>query len=194
MLEEEERIETVRLPADDLEFESDPPWAQLASAGQLKAAIVEYIRANGDVLIPELAKAMQPYMEVKGDQGIAVRSNPNTVIWVGLSQSLCESICELISTKRLYIHPTEIERYNDIDEAIRLPILKEPVDERVPRPSWLPSAVRTGPHPVHSNRLARLGRIKWDHPKSWVRAARAIRVGTWVRRHGLKLAGHRSYL
>lgn len=160
MLEAEHRIDTTRLPVDDTEFAPLPPWAQLAAAGQLKAGIVEFVRKDGDVLFPELVEAMNPYMEVGGDQGLAARSNPNTVLWAGMSQPLCELICELVSSKRIYIHPTDIERYKSIQKVVRLPILKEPTDEKIPRAAWLPSSLRTAPHPVHSSRLSRIGRMK----------------------------------
>ncbi len=160
MLEAEQRNDAIRLPVDDNEFVALPPWAQLALAGQLKAGIVEFVRKEGDVLFPELAAAMEPYMEVSGDQGLAVRSNPNTVLWAGLSQPLCELICELVSSKRIYIHPTEIDRYKALQKGVRLPILKEPTDDKIPRAAWLPSSLRTAPHPVHSGRLSRIGRMK----------------------------------
>jgi hypothetical protein len=160
MLEAEQRNDSTRIPLDEDESAPLPPWAQLAASGQLKAGIVEYIRQDGDVLFPELAEAMSKYMDVSGDQGLAVRSNPNTVLWAGMSQPLCELICELISSKRLYIHPTDIDRYKEIHKGVRLPILKEPTDEKIPRPAWLPSSLRTAPHPVHSARLSRIGRMK----------------------------------
>ena len=160
MLEAEQRIDTTRIPVDDDDSAPLPPWAQLAASGQLKAGIVEYVRKDGDVLFPTLVEAMSPYMEVAGDQGLAVRSNPNTVLWAGMSQPLCELICELVSSKRLYIHPTDIERYKEIQKGVRLPILKEPTDEKIPRASWLPASLRTAPHPVHSARLSRIGRMK----------------------------------
>jgi hypothetical protein len=160
MLEDEQRIDATRLPDEESEPDVLPPWAQLAAAGQLKAGIIEFIRGSGDVLLPQLVDAMQPYMEVTGDQGLAVRSNPNTVLWAGMSQPLCELICELVTSKRLYIHPTDVERYKAIQKGVRLPILKEPTDDKLPRAAWLPSALRTAPHPVHSARLSRIGRMK----------------------------------
>lgn len=160
MLEAEHRIDTTRLVVDEDESSPLPPWAQLAAAGQLKAAIVEYVRNEGDVLFPELVHALRPYLEVNGDQGLATRSNPNTVIWAGVSQPLCELICELVSAKRIYIHPTSIERYKSVHQGLRLPILKEPTDEKIPRAAWLPSSLRTAPHPVHSARLSRIGRMR----------------------------------
>ena len=161
MLEAEQRNDSTRVPIDDDDDSAPlPPWAQLASSGQLKAGIVEFVRKEGDVLFPSLVDAMAPYMDVKGDQGLAVRSNPNTVLWAGMSQPLCELICELVSSKRLYIHPTDLERYKSIQKGVRLPILKEPTDEKIPRAAWLASSLRTSPHSVHSARLSRIGRMK----------------------------------
>jgi hypothetical protein len=160
MLDAEQRNDSIKIPLDENEFAPLPPWAQLAAAGQLKAGIIEFVRGSGDPLFPELVEAMQTYMEVAGDQGLAVRSNPNTVLWAGISQSLCEMICELVASKRLYIHPADVERYKAIQKGIRLPVLKEPTDEKLPRAAWLPSSLRTAPHRIHAARLSRIGRMK----------------------------------
>jgi AAA+ superfamily predicted ATPase len=148
------------LDTSDLEPQALPPWAALAQAGQLKAAIVEYVRQGGEVLFPQLVDDLQPYADVAGDQGLAPRSNGNTVLWVGMSQELCERIIELVSARRIYVHPTEVERYRKIQRGLKLPLLGEPTDEKLPRPKWLPASLRTAPHPVHAARLARLGRIR----------------------------------
>lgn len=160
MLESEAREDSLQIPADDEDDGALPAWAQLAHSGQLKAALVEFVRADGDVLFPALVDAMAPYMEATGDQGLAARANPNTVVWAGMSQPLCELIGELISSKRLYIHPTDVDRYKQIQKGLRLPVLKEPTDARLPRAAWLPSSLRCAPHTVHAARLARVGRMK----------------------------------
>ncbi len=160
MLEAEHRNDLARSAKPDPAASTAPPWMQLASAGQLKAAIVEFVRAKGEVLFPEIVDVMRPYMEVAGDQGLALRTNPNTVLWAGLSQALSELLTELTASKRIYIHPTELDRYKSIQQGIRLPVLKEPTDDRIPRAAWLPASVRTAPHPVHGTRLSRIGRMR----------------------------------
>lgn len=159
MLETEAREESLRLPEPD-DDDALPAWAQLAHSGQHKAALVEYVRATGDVLFPELSEALGKFMDVAGDQGLAARANPNTVLWAGMSQSLCELICELVAARRIYIHPTDVERYKAQQQLLRLPVLKEPTDTKLPRPAWLPSSLRCAPHPVHAARLARIGRMR----------------------------------
>ncbi|HUQ71726.1 MAG TPA: hypothetical protein VM165_19510, partial [Planctomycetaceae bacterium] len=159
MLDEEQRM-------GDFEEEDDqsgvlPSWAVLAEAGQLKAAIVEYVRREGgDILFPELCAALKNHVDMSGEQGLAVRSNPNTVLWLGMSKELCEAIIELSLARRLYVHPTDPERYRRANVALKLPVLLEPTDEKLPRPKWLPASLRTAPHPTHASRLARLARMQ----------------------------------
>jgi hypothetical protein len=158
MLDEEKRIfgdDEEAVAPKDL-----PPWAQLAVHGQLKGALVEFVRGNGETLLPELQQALEPYMPVAADFGLALRSNPNTVLWTGMSQDLCELIKDLVASKRLYFHPVDIERYQAIPAGLKLPPIVEPTDEKLPRPCWLPVSLRTAPHQVHHHRLARIGRIK----------------------------------
>lgn len=158
MLDEEKRIF-----GDDDEIVAPkdlPPWAQLAVHGQLKGALVEFVRGNGETLLPELQQALEPYMPVAADFGLALRGNPNTVLWTGMSQDLCELIKDLVASKRLYFHPVDIECYQAIPAGLKLPPVVEPTDEKLPRPCWLPVSLRTAPHPVHHHRLARIGRIK----------------------------------
>lgn len=158
MLEAEQRHDATKLPDDD--FGELPAWAQLAAAGQLKAALVEYVRSDGDVLFASLQEALAPYMEVEGDFGVAARANPNTVLWTGMSQPLCELIVELVAAKRLYLHPTDLDRYKQLEKGLRLPVVLVPTDEKLSRASWLPSSLRCAPHPIHAARLARIGRMK----------------------------------
>ncbi|MBX3451672.1 MAG: AAA family ATPase [Planctomycetaceae bacterium] len=148
------------LDQDDKETDGAlPPWAQLAAHGQIKAAIVDYVRRERDVLFSELTTAFLPYIECNGEFGLAVRTNPNMVLWTGLSKELCDLICELVTSKRLYVHPTAASRYAGTAFPELVP-LRELTDEAVPRPSWLASSLRVAPHAEHAGRLARIGRMK----------------------------------
>ncbi len=157
MLDAEVRINPEAPKADD----SGPPaWATLAEAGQIKAALVEYVRQGGDILFTQVQEALRPYFEVDGEQGLALKSNPNTVLWLGMSGDLCLAIIELVTARRLYIHTVDGELYSRRKAGLKLPVLEVPTDEKLPRPKWLPSSLRTGPHPVHAAKLARVGRIQ----------------------------------
>ena len=160
MLEEEQRQGAdggYAIPVPEKELAS---WAALAKHGQLKAAVTEFVRSNGETLFPVLQETFEEYIPANGDQGLAARANPNTVLWSGMSQELCQILVDLVASKRLYVHPVAIEEYQELKKSLKLPVIHEPTDEKLSRPSWLPSSVRTGPHPVHQARLARIARMR----------------------------------
>jgi hypothetical protein len=135
-------------------------WAALAKHGQLKAAVTEFVRDRGETLFPELQAALQDYLPVSGENGLASRLNPNLVLWSGMSQELCRIITDLVSSKRLYLHPAPLEKYQKIQQSLKLPVIHEPTDERLPRPVWMPASLRTAPHSVHQSRLSRIARMR----------------------------------
>jgi hypothetical protein len=135
-------------------------WAALAQHGQINAAVTEYVRENGETLFPALQEAFREYLPTTGDQGLASRANPNTVLWSGMSQELCQILVDLVASKRLYLHPVALEEYQKLQKSVKLPVIHEPTDEKLPRPSWLPSALRTAPHPVHAAKLSRIARMR----------------------------------
>lgn len=135
-------------------------WAALAKHGQLKAAVTEYVREHGETMFPVLQEKFAEYLPTTGDQGLASKVNPNTVLWTGMSAELCQVLVELLTAKRLYVHPVDVKHYQALQQILKLPVIHEPTDEKLPRPSWLPSALRTGPHPVHTVRLSRIARMR----------------------------------
>jgi hypothetical protein len=67
---------------------------------------------------------------------------------------------ELIDAKRLYVHPVDVKEYQALQKSVKLPVIHEPTDEKLPRPSWLPSSLRNAPHPIHSAKLSRIARMR----------------------------------
>ncbi|GIX05591.1 MAG: hypothetical protein KatS3mg114_1460 [Planctomycetaceae bacterium] len=157
MLEAERRYTASEEAAPQAEL---PAWAALAQAGQVKAALVEFVHQQHDVLFPQLVTAFAPYAPTQGEFGLALRAHPQAVIWLGMSQELCEWLIDLISTRRLYLHPCDAARYPSLGSGWKWPTLTAPPDEKLTRPHWLPCSLRTSPHPQHTPRLLRLGRIK----------------------------------
>jgi hypothetical protein len=45
-----------------------------------------------------------------------------------MNKELCEALIELTSARRLYVHPTDPERYRKRNIALKLPVLLEPTD------------------------------------------------------------------
>lgn len=156
MLDEESRS----APLDDEPAATTdlPGWATLVQAGQLKAGIVEFIRTQGDPTFPDLVQALRPYTEVDGDIGLALRSDPQTVIWIGLSAEFSETLIELIANRRIYLRAVEAELYRDASPP-KLPVLTEPSTEKLPKPHWLPTTLRNRPS-THAQLLSRLRRIQ----------------------------------
>lgn len=155
MLDQEHRQGA--LASDD--FDEVPEWQQLAEHGQSTAAIVEYIRSHDRVPFPQLQQDFAEFMETEGEQGLALRSDPNIVLWVGMSRELAEILAKMINNRRLYLHPTEAEQYGEAAASLRLPQLEELPEERISRPGWYPTCLRDLPQSGGSGRFARVARI-----------------------------------
>lgn len=157
MLDEEKRHGRLEETVQKKSVKED--WIELAEAGQLSAAVTEYVRRNDNVLIPVLQESLKSYMPVEGEMGLALRADPNAVLAVGLSPELSELIVKLIDGKRIYVHPTEADHYKNLTIP-KLPLLKELTEDKVKRPSFLPTWLRDLPPDGGSGKFARVARIK----------------------------------
>ncbi|HUG91591.1 MAG TPA: AAA family ATPase [Planctomycetaceae bacterium] len=156
MLDEEER----RGALDPEAGREDREWAALAEHGQLNAAVVEYIRRYDYVTFPQLEQAFAEFLPTEGEVGLALRSDPNVVLWVGLSPEFSEVIAKLIAARRLYVHRTPLDRYQADGNALRLPPLDDLPAERLKRPAWLPVCLRDLPPEEGAGPFARVARMK----------------------------------
>lgn len=157
MLDEEKRHGRLDETVQKRSVKED--WMELAEAGQLSAALTEYVRRNDHVLVPQLQEALKNYMKVDGEVGLALRADPNAVLAVGLSPELAEAIVKLIDGKRIYVHPSEAEKFKNVPVP-KLPQLKELPEDKIPRPGFLPTCFRDLPPDGGSGRLSRVARIK----------------------------------
>lgn len=156
MLEEEQRH------AAFLEEEeaSREQWMELAEHGQLNAAVIEYLRRCDAAPFPKLQADFAQFLTTTGEQGLALRGDPNVVLWSGMSQELAELLSSLIAQRRIYIHPASTEVYKALGKGVKLPLLEKLNDEKQPKPVWLPTAFRLMPPEGGSSRFARVARIK----------------------------------
>jgi SpoVK/Ycf46/Vps4 family AAA+-type ATPase len=156
MLEEEQR------QAEFLAEEeaSKEQWMELAEHGQLNAAVVDYLRRSDTALFPKLQEDFAAFLPTAGDQGLALRADPNVVLWSGMSQELATLLSTLIAQRRIYIHATPAEAYKEIGKGLKLPMVTEPGEGKQPRPVWMPAAFRLIPPAGGSTRFARVARIK----------------------------------
>lgn len=158
MLEEENRR------GDWVEEEDDDgaeqKWKAFAEHGQLATAIVEFVRGRDHVAFTQLQEAFAEFFETEGEQGLALRSDPNIVLWLGLSHPLAEALAKLVAEKRIYLHPASAAVYGEKGTAVRFPPLASLPEEPQARPAWLPVCLRLVPSGDPGGRLSRIGRIR----------------------------------
>ncbi|MFN0050899.1 MAG: AAA family ATPase [Planctomycetales bacterium] len=158
MLEEEQR-HAARHPTEE-SGETLETWASLAEHGQMNAAVIEYLRKRGDVIFPQLQQDFARWLPPSGELGLALRSDPNIVVWAGLGQEMTDLLAELISSRRMYLHPGPVDAYKQANKTLRFPLVDQIPEERLERPGWLPTVLRLVPQTGGSGRLGRVARIK----------------------------------
>lgn len=158
MLEEEHR--SGEEDEEDSHAKSKNSWETLAEHGQMSAALVECVRRNDRITFPEIQELFSGWLEVGGEQGISLRSDPNVVLWAGMSKELAELFSKLIEGKRLYLHPSTVDAYKALGKGLKLAALPALSEERIAKPAWLPVSLRVLPPAGGSGRLGRVTRIK----------------------------------
>jgi hypothetical protein len=156
MLEEEQRHAQFLEETE----EAKEQWMELAEHGQLNAAVIEYLRRCDVAPFPKLQEDFAPFLTTTGEQGLALRADPNVVLWSGMSQELAELLSSLIAQRRIYIHATGIDVYKALGKAVKLPVVETLDETKQARPVWLPTAFRLLPPEGGSGRFARVARIK----------------------------------
>jgi len=136
------------------------PWAKLAEHGQLPSAAVELTRLRDRVTWCDMQQTFAPYLSSEGEYGLALKSDPKIILWTGLSQEMADLISSLLGSRRLYLHPVELELYRAAGRGLKLPVLTEIPTERLQRPHWLPVCLRVVPTPGGSSRFGRVAKIR----------------------------------
>lgn len=164
MLEAEQREqgqnEDVAFGEDADLGDSEDEWVVLAEQGRLDAAVVEYIRQYDRATFAQLQQAFADHVETEGEQGLALRSDPNIVLFLGMSRELAGVLAKLISAQKLYLHPTRKDEYPAEGGMARLPALEELPENRISRPAWLPVCVSDIAPEGGSSNLTRVARMK----------------------------------
>ncbi len=145
---------------DDLEPEEGPEeWRRLATEGQLTAAIVEYVRTHDSTTIAQLQATFAEFTPTSGEQGLALRADPNIVLWMGLAADFATDLSKLIAGKRFFLQITDADTFGEFLADIKLPKLTSLPDNKVSRPAWLPTSL-TDLAPEESDpRLERVARM-----------------------------------
>lgn len=161
MLDEERRQEVVSSGEQPvIPAKAPEAWQNLAEHGQLNAAVIEYLRKYDIGLFPRIQDDFTGLLTTSGDQGLALRSDLNVILWTGMSQEFAELLSELIAARRIYLHITGVEAYKSLGRTLKFPAIGSLPEAKSPRPVWMPAALRLLPPAEGSNRLGRVTRIK----------------------------------
>lgn len=144
---------------DDL-YSDDAKWVALLQEGDVMGAVADYVKENDETTIPELQETFAKHLETTGDQGIALRADPNIVLWLGLGGELASAISKLIGGQKLFLHESDAHRFGSKIEQIKIPMLESMPDERAPRPMWLPAVLSDVAPESPDARFARVARMK----------------------------------
>lgn len=167
MLEQEQRDRTghndqrLELVDDDREQDDEDQefsWQSLLKDGDIQAGLLEYVARSSEVSFDRLQKDLSPHLEVTGKFGLALRSDPNVVVCLGLSTELAAPLSRLVNDRKLYLQP--VAAGEEVSSAgITLPRLPALPDSRVSRPCWLPVTLSIIAPETVDDRLTRIARM-----------------------------------
>ena len=158
----EQAFEDKPFAFDPTELEPDEvneEWKSPAQNGDLPTALLEYVCAHDGTTIPQLQAAFAEFVTTTGEQGLALRADPNLILWLGLSAEFAGELSKLISSKRLYLRVADISAFGDAVDEIKLPKLTSLPDNKVSKPAWLPTCLTDLAPEEPEARLERVARM-----------------------------------
>ncbi len=139
--------------------ETNEEWKTPAQSGDLPSALLEYVRTHDGVTIPQLQSDFAEFVDTSGEQGLALRSDPNLILWLGLSEKFAGDLAKLISNKRLFLRITDESNFGDSAAEIKLPKLSSLPDNKVSKPAWIPTCLTDLAPEEPDARLERVARM-----------------------------------
>jgi len=115
-------------------------YQELMAAGDMKAAIVEYVRTRDWVTFAELKSRFGEY--AKGECSLGSPKNANVVYWSGISERFAEDINSLLGAGKVFLHPATLLAYLADGEVLTLPTVKRLPKGGYKKPHWLPACLR----------------------------------------------------
>lgn len=159
---DEQAFEDKPFSFDPTELEpedTDDDWKSLARNGDWSAAILEYVRTHDGATFPQLQAALAEFTPTAGEQGLALRADPNLILWLGFSAEFAGELAKLISNKRLFLRLTAAESFGEAASDIKLPKLTSLPDNKVSKPAWLPTCLTDLAPEEPEPRLERVARM-----------------------------------
>jgi|GEM_PF-181497 len=147
---------------EDLEpgDEEEITWQTLLREGQVRAGMLELIADRGSVSLADLQNEVGEFVESNGSFGLALRSDPRVVLWLGLSADIAAPLARLVTDRKIYLHPTTGADYPNGLPGASLPFLPGLPETRCERPSWLPVSLSIDPPEYVDERLTRIARMQ----------------------------------
>ncbi len=174
MLEAEQRQKAAADGGDELAFDDKPfafdatdlepaesveAWRTLAKLEDIPAAVSEYVHSHDGTTISQLQTVFSEFTTTRGEQGIALRSDPNLILWIGLSAEFAGDIAKLISSKKLFVRVDGAADFGDAVKELKLPKISALPDNKVSKPAWLPTSLTDRTPDEMDPRLERVARM-----------------------------------
>lgn len=117
-------------------------WLGAALVGDLAGAIEAYVRAFDYVTFAELKSHLGTHFELAGDVAMVNTTDPNIVIWGGMSVGFYDAVTGLLREGRMRMESASVLTYLIDGAASRLPVVKRPPKRGYKDPHWLPVCLR----------------------------------------------------
>jgi hypothetical protein len=105
----------------------------------------EFMSSRDHVLIPDLLDALEEKgYEIEGDQEITFTSDPNVIVWGGVTEEVAVGFIQGLSEEKFHLVPELIDRYMekgiwiDLPEAVKFP------KKGYTTPHWAVTCLRPG--------------------------------------------------
>lgn len=139
-----------------------PLWEQLAEAGDMPNALIEYIRLNDHALISTIQQRFRPWFEVRGDKAVVTDTDHCVALWSHLSDELAEALVKCVNQKRIFGHTISFKEYQNSGVVLKLPVLEKLRAKPVPQAVWHPICLRMVPPMEGSGTLGKLHSLGFD--------------------------------
>jgi hypothetical protein len=102
--------------------------------------VLDYIGAQDWVTCAEIEKVLAPYIQVKGDGGVAMGDFANVALWSGVSRAFVDTVNEVLRTQLVGRQPVSVMSYLLDGTYLTLPLARRL--RAYAKPHWLPVCFR----------------------------------------------------
>ncbi len=135
-------------------------WYELADQGEYSDALLEFVRAYQPATIDEVADCLGDHIEVVGDHVLRLASNPDVILWSGMSLQLVQLVDKLIGDDRVSLQCCDPCLYQLNGHVVQVPVIQYVPVGRLAEPSWLPCVLTTKDD--DSDATAFVTEIEWN--------------------------------